>query len=1124
MLKFCTLIACFLAISLTATHALSQDMSGWSDKTVCRILSQNPNNTEYLGEGVSRGLACASSTPSLKNIKPTKVESTESADYQKGQDAFDKDDYKTAFNEWQPLADQGYAAAQSSLGWLYENGKGVLEDDEQAIKWYQKAADQGYAKAQYDLGSMYRSSVDVRQKSELSVTWYKTLYATAKGVLKNDTEAVKWYRKAANQGYAEAQYGLGRMYDYGEGVRESDNQAVKWYQKAADQGYAKAQSQLGWMYQSGKGVRKDYKQAVKWYQKAADQGSAGAQKNIGWMYHNGKGVREDYKQAVKWYQKAADQGSAGAQYNVGWMYQNGKGVLKDDIQAVKWYRKAANQGYAAAQKKIGVLYRDGVVKDDGQAVEWDDQGNIKPISVKDYTGMAGLQIPVGTYLRQDLLEIASLKTSGLRQVFESINWMHSGKLASMDSEPGGLNSKRIIGFSQDATELKVAYDMRYKNGNLQVMLATWDIGTKQLQKLNVLAPETRSLAVSADQKWLAMADDRTNEKDELVWLYNIETNATSFIKIAEKSNSYAVWVKFTIFSNDSRYIAVQSEELWDKKEGGIDSLFSNLNTNIFQTNTGKLVATYPVFFDLSDRGSSITFSPDSSKFLLQWRCYECGEDKEGESLHKVGSTETWLTAPLVKFNGKYDRPVFSANSRYVLERLKAYDTQNNVDVEDYNPCEASINGDAGRAIFGSPLNLYHGDSPKDDFRFNVISDGACVRVRTDKSPITGHYRSDFIFSQDNKQLALISQNTADEYVIEVKPIQLPSDEEIARAIESYQAKKIKDDIKSAFNKAENDLYDRAQNAFDSGFPEQALTMVDKWMEKNPVSAGLHVNSVKSWVKKLPLKDIGKSILRRHELYLAQPVTTADGFSGGDVSVDKGFIAEYIFPGSTAETAGIIKGDVVIAVDGVAIKDEEDYKIRLKKYQVDDVITLSLLRNNNKIELLLTLEEGRKGIIWGLLALVDYGVIASAAGHPELTKQAAEKLHILIQKYKSQVHSLKVNNFVIALESLALASQGNSDAAYTHAFQKGGFVNEESDIFLTFHINNSVDNIFLTPLFQDRKKFAYLLGIDESDLPETPTHVFPTQPYPDLNGKVIGAGKAQDETPVKKKEVEFEFID
>ena len=61
-----------------------------------------------------------------------------------------------------------------------------------------------------------------------------------------------------------------------------DYAAVKWYRKAAEQGDAYAQGQLGWMYDSGQGIAQDYAEAVKWYHKAAEQGNAFAQRNLGW--------------------------------------------------------------------------------------------------------------------------------------------------------------------------------------------------------------------------------------------------------------------------------------------------------------------------------------------------------------------------------------------------------------------------------------------------------------------------------------------------------------------------------------------------------------------------------------------------------------------------------------------------------------------------------------------------------------------------------------------------------------------------------------------------------------------------------------------------------------------------
>ncbi len=103
------------------------------------------------------------------------------------------------------------------------------------------------------------------------------------------------------------------MYAMGRGVPQNDAQALFWIRKAADQGYAAAQFSLGLMYANGRGVPQDYAQARAWFRKAADQGDADAQLNLGIVYGDGgRGVPQDYGQAVIWYRKAADQGIAGS--------------------------------------------------------------------------------------------------------------------------------------------------------------------------------------------------------------------------------------------------------------------------------------------------------------------------------------------------------------------------------------------------------------------------------------------------------------------------------------------------------------------------------------------------------------------------------------------------------------------------------------------------------------------------------------------------------------------------------------------------------------------------------------------------------------------------------------------
>ena len=98
-----------------------------------------------------------------------------------------------------------------------------------------------------------------------------------------------------------AQYSLGVMYANGPrfvclyrcGVARDDAEAVAWYRKAAEQGNADAQNNLGVMYAAGRGVARDDTEAVDWYRKSAEQGNVLAQQNLERMYADGRGVPRD---------------------------------------------------------------------------------------------------------------------------------------------------------------------------------------------------------------------------------------------------------------------------------------------------------------------------------------------------------------------------------------------------------------------------------------------------------------------------------------------------------------------------------------------------------------------------------------------------------------------------------------------------------------------------------------------------------------------------------------------------------------------------------------------------------------------------------------------------------------
>ncbi len=141
------------------------------------------------------------------------------ADFDAGLGAYASGDYATAIKEWRPLAEQGDAEAQFSLGEMYDLGRGVAADAEAAAAWYQRAAEQGSARAQAKLG---------------------TMFATGHGVPVDGSTAVLWWTKAAEQGSPAAQMRLGEAYRKGEGVARDLARAEAWYTKAANAGIGEA--------------------------------------------------------------------------------------------------------------------------------------------------------------------------------------------------------------------------------------------------------------------------------------------------------------------------------------------------------------------------------------------------------------------------------------------------------------------------------------------------------------------------------------------------------------------------------------------------------------------------------------------------------------------------------------------------------------------------------------------------------------------------------------------------------------------------------------------------------------------------------------------------------------------
>ena len=92
--------------------------------------------------------------------------------YRVGLEAVKKGELKEAYEQWLPLGKQGDMLIQFKLGVMYDQGKGVIQDYEEAFKWYYLSAEQGFANAQYNLGSMYAKGEGVAKDEILSYLWW----------------------------------------------------------------------------------------------------------------------------------------------------------------------------------------------------------------------------------------------------------------------------------------------------------------------------------------------------------------------------------------------------------------------------------------------------------------------------------------------------------------------------------------------------------------------------------------------------------------------------------------------------------------------------------------------------------------------------------------------------------------------------------------------------------------------------------------------------------------------------------------------------------------------------------------------------------------------------------------
>ena len=245
-------------------------------------------------------------------------------------------DFTLAREFLESAAKLGIPDAGYQLGLIHERGLGGRKNLSMAFDAYAGAAATGHKDSAAALGRLtpQLSDTDIIRSKVLPtpaaehLAWYtkasrlgKTpaqlalarIYLRGDGVPQNYDKAAALFRRAAVGGRnAEAQHALAVMLERGAGPKKNMREALRWYSKAAENGYAPAMLNLGFIYVKGVSVPQNFKKARDYFERAAAKNLAEAQYNLGLLYQHGLGVEKNVPMAFKWFSLAVANQNAAA--------------------------------------------------------------------------------------------------------------------------------------------------------------------------------------------------------------------------------------------------------------------------------------------------------------------------------------------------------------------------------------------------------------------------------------------------------------------------------------------------------------------------------------------------------------------------------------------------------------------------------------------------------------------------------------------------------------------------------------------------------------------------------------------------------------------------------------------
>lgn len=262
-----------------------------------------------------------------------------------------------AFALYFAASKQGHPPSTYRVAASCEAGTGIKQDDARAIQFYHKAAAAGEPNAMHKYGLMLLyGHLGMRINVKEGISWLKRAASCASVecpeslvelarifekdsgcpvVIPDEGFSLELYTQAANLGHAPAQYRLGTIYEFGLLDCASDpTTALKWYAKAADQDFPEAQLALS-----------------HWYLTGTPATALDALDDL----ESHIVIKPSESEAFEWARRAAEQELPKAQYTLGYYFEEGIGCNADLGAALLWYRRSAEQEYHRALKRLAEL-------------------------------------------------------------------------------------------------------------------------------------------------------------------------------------------------------------------------------------------------------------------------------------------------------------------------------------------------------------------------------------------------------------------------------------------------------------------------------------------------------------------------------------------------------------------------------------------------------------------------------------------------------------------------------------------------------------------------------------------------------------------------------------------------